>query len=140
MASQRRYNAVGMPVFTKRWDDPIAPTDGTRILITRYRPRGLPKAHETWTEWLSHLGPSPVLLAAFHGKGRAAIGWTTYRTAYLKEMRQQSAAIAELARRSSGGETITLLCSSACVRETRCHRSLLRGLIEPGDALNPNNR
>jgi hypothetical protein len=29
-----------------------------------------------------------------------------------------------------GGETITLLCSSACTRESRCHRSLLKELIE----------
>ena len=28
------------------------------------------------------------------------------------------------------GKTITLLCSSACVDESHCHRSLLRGLIE----------
>ena len=37
---------------------------------------------------------------------------------------------AELAQRVQGGETITLLCSSACTRESRCHRSLLRELIE----------
>ena len=26
-----------MPIFTKRWEDPIDPADGTRILITRSR-------------------------------------------------------------------------------------------------------
>jgi hypothetical protein len=35
-----------------------------------------------------------------------------------------------LARRSQAGETITLLCSSACTRESRCHRSLLKELID----------
>ena len=38
--------------------------------------------------------------------------------------------VTELAKRVSSGETITLLCSSACVREARCHRSLLKELIE----------
>jgi len=36
----------------------------------------------------------------------------------------------DLAARVRQGETITLLCSSACVDESRCHRSLLRELIE----------
>jgi uncharacterized protein YeaO (DUF488 family) len=38
--------------------------------------------------------------------------------------------IAELAKQVAGGETITLLCSSQCVRESRCHRSILKELIE----------
>jgi uncharacterized protein YeaO (DUF488 family) len=46
------------------------------------------------------------------------------------EMRTQSTAIDELAKRVAGGEMITLLCSSACERESRCHRSLLKELIE----------
>lgn len=117
-------------LHTKRWDDPREPTDGTRILITRYRPRGLKKEDETWDEWIADLAPSAELHAAAYGKGRQAVGWTTYRVAYLKQMLGQKTKIAELARRVAGGETITLLCSSQCVRESRCHRSLLRELIE----------
>src|SRR5688500_11332371 len=119
-----------MPIFTKRWDDPIESTDGTRILITRYRPRGLAKADETWTEWLPDPGPSNDLHAHAYGKRRVQIDWNTYRTAYLREMQQQTAAIAGLADRVANGETITLLCSSQCERESRCHRSLLKELIE----------
>jgi hypothetical protein len=37
--------------------------------------------------------------------------------------------IRDLARRSAGGETITLLCSSACTDPERCHRTLLAGLL-----------
>lgn len=105
-------------------------TDGTRILISRYRPRGLKKADETWSEWLPDLGPSKELHAAAYGKGRDPLQWNAYRVAYLREMRGQSSAITTLAARVKNGETITLLCSSACVRESRCHRSLLRVLIE----------
>ena len=32
------------------------------------------------------------------------------------------------------GEDVTLLCSSACTDEAECHRSLLRELIQQGDA------
>jgi uncharacterized protein YeaO (DUF488 family) len=37
---------------------------------------------------------------------------------------------AALAARVGGGERLTLLCSSACIDPERCHRTLLKGLIE----------
>ena len=45
-------------------------------------------------------------------------------------MKDQREAIAVLAARVAGGEMITLLCSSACTNQERCHRSLLKGLVE----------
>ena len=117
-------------IRTKRWDDPAEPADGTRVLVCRYRPRGLPKEAETWQEWQPGLAPSVELHAAAYGKGVLKIPWATYRTRYLTEMLRQKPAIADLARRVREGQTITLLCSSSCDRESRCHRSLLRELIE----------
>src|SRR5262245_27522283 len=118
-------------IHTKRWNDPVEPEDGRRILVCRYRPRGVSKADETWDEWQPDLGPSKELHAAVYGKNRAApLAWPAYRTAYLLELRQQRDTIAELARRVAGGETITLLCTSACQREDRCHRGLLKMLIQ----------
>jgi hypothetical protein len=38
--------------------------------------------------------------------------------------------IESFARRVREGDTITLLCSSACEDEARCHRSIVRELIE----------
>ena len=119
-----------MPIRTSRWNDPAEPGDGLRVLICRYRPRGLPKADETWDEWRKQLGPSPELHADFYGKHGPPIGWKEYRRRYLKEMKDQKERIADLARRVAGGETITLLCSSACVDAERCHRTLLKQLIE----------
>jgi uncharacterized protein YeaO (DUF488 family) len=49
-------------------------------------------------------------------------------------MQSQRDAIRELAQRVTRGETITLMCSSACERESRCHRSLLKELIEAESA------
>jgi uncharacterized protein YeaO (DUF488 family) len=119
-----------MPIRTRRWNDPAEEGDGERILVTRYRPRGVAKAEETWDRWMVHLGPSRELHAAVYGKTGPGISWATYRGKYLQEMRSQAATIEELARRVASGETITLLCSSQCVREDWCHRSLLRELIE----------
>ncbi|MDB5296468.1 MAG: hypothetical protein JWO31_2451 [Phycisphaerales bacterium] len=100
------------------------------MLVTRYRPRGVAKADETWDEWDPALGPSVELHAAAYGKGVLAIPWPTYRVLYLREMRLRKDRVAALAERVMGGETLTLLCSSACERESRCHRSLLKELIE----------
>jgi uncharacterized protein YeaO (DUF488 family) len=76
------------------------------------------------------LGPSAELHAAAYGKGRSPLQWSGYRSAYLLEMRKQRPAIQDLAKRVAKGETLTLLCSSACEQESRCHRSLLKALIE----------
>lgn len=118
-------------IRTKRWDEPAEPEDGLRILITRFRPRALPKSQETWDVWIPDLGPSKELLAAFKGKsGKPPVPWSAYKSAYLTEMRSQREKIGELAGKVASGEAITLLCASSCTDERRCHRSLLRELIE----------
>jgi len=47
-------------------------------------------------------------------------------------MRAQQDRIDDLARRVVAGEPLALLCSSACVDSQRCHRTLLKELIETG--------
>lgn len=118
-----------MPIKTKRWNDAIEADDGTRMLICRYRPRGVRKQDETWAEWQPDLGPSRGLHADFYGKHGPPIGWAAYQQRYRAEMASQSARIGELARRVAGGEQITLLCSSACRDPAHCHRTLLAELI-----------
>jgi uncharacterized protein YeaO (DUF488 family) len=119
-----------MPIKTKRWNDPKDVDDGYRLLICRYRPRGVRKADETWHNWCALLAPSRELHAAYYGKTGPPIEWEEYRGRYLAEMRMQQEMIHELADLIAEGKTITLLCSSACVDATHCHRTLLRELIE----------
>lgn len=119
-----------MPIKTKRWNDPREPDDGYRLLVTRYRPRGVRKEDETWDKWLPALGPDKALHAAVYTDRSSPIPWPQYRRSYVELQRANHELIAGLAQRSAGGETITLLCSSACVRESRCHRSILMELIE----------
>lgn len=116
-------------IRTRRWNDPGSPGDGFRLLVTRYRPRGVRKDDETWDAWCKDLGPSVALHAAFWGKTGAPIGWAEYRRRYLAEMQEQGRWLDDLAGRVAAGETITLLCSSACEDAERCHRTLLRELI-----------
>ena len=121
-----------IPVRTRRWNDPADPGDGFRLLVTRYRPRGLPKADETWDAWWKELGPSPDLFDAFKGKkGLKPITFDEYARRYREEMaaavpRQK---IAWLAVSVARGEPLTLLCSKLCTDENRCHRTLLRELL-----------
>lgn len=119
-----------MPIRTKRWNDPPEPDDGYRLLVTRYRPRGVSKAQETWNEWRPELGPDKALHAAVYTDSASKIPWPIYRRHYIEQQKKNEALITDLARRAKAGETITLLCSSACVRESHCHRSILKELIE----------
>jgi uncharacterized protein YeaO (DUF488 family) len=122
-----------MPVKTKRWNDPAEPDDGYRLLVCRLRPRGVARADERWDDWWPDLGPSRALLDDFHGKGESAgpLPWSVYRARYLEEMARPGALfrIRALRDRLAGGETITLLCSSACHDPARCHRTLLASLL-----------
>jgi uncharacterized protein YeaO (DUF488 family) len=119
-----------MPLKTKRWDDTRESDDGVRILVCRYRPRALRKEDETWDVWHPELGPSKALHAAVYTREATPIPWAQYRKQYLTEQKVNAALIESLAVRVRAGETITLLCSSACTRESRCHRSILREMIE----------
>jgi uncharacterized protein YeaO (DUF488 family) len=117
-------------IKAKRWNDPAEPDDGYRLLVCRYRPRGVPKEKETWDAWLPQLGPSRALHAAVYGKGGAPIPWEEYEARYVAEMEAQAFWIRGFAERLAKGERLTLLCSSACTDPARCHRTLLRALIE----------
>jgi len=123
-----------MPIRTRRWCDRKQKGDGLRILICRYRPRALPKAKETWDVWLPDLGPSRELHADYYGKHGPPISFAEYVQRYLAEMKSRPAEVQEqidgLVELLREGKTITLLCSQACTDEARCHRSLLKEILE----------
>ncbi|HKU38479.1 MAG TPA: DUF488 family protein [Polyangiales bacterium] len=129
-----------MPVRTKRWNDPKLPDDGLRLLICRYRPRGVAKSEETWDATCLALAPSKELHAAVYGKSGAAIDWHEYERRFRAEMAAQKYWIEGFAGRVRAGDTITLLCSSACEDESKCHRSIVKELIERAAAGETNTR
>ena len=126
-----------MPISTRRWNDPPVRGEGVRLLICRYRPRGVKKEDETWDEWQPNLGPSRELHAAFWGKNGPPIGWEEYRKRYLAEMKERSELVGRLASRLAKGERIALLCSSACEDAEHCHRTLLKELVEAASSGTP---
>ena len=82
-------------IYTKRWNDPVSRDDGHRLLVTRYRPRGLKKQRENWDAWAKQLAPSEELHAAAYGKETEPIGWDEYRERYLAEMQTHKASISD---------------------------------------------
>lgn len=128
-ASMPRH-ADSVPLRTKRWNDPREPEDGYRLLICRYRPRGVPRDEETWDAWCKGLAPSDDLHAAAYGKSGPPIDWEEYTRRFHEEMKRSRFWIDGFAKNHLRGETITLLCSSACTDESRCHRTLVKALIE----------
>ena len=114
-----------MPIQTKRVYDLPEPADGVRLLTMRRWPRGIAK-HKVST-WDKRLAPSTELLADIR---TGVIPWEEYVNRYRWEMSNRPDAIegvVELRKRVSD-ETITVMCG--CEDETRCHRTLLRELIE----------
>lgn len=132
-----------MPVKTKRVGEPSAPADGTRILVTRYRPRAVRRGAETWHAWDKRLAPSIELLDAAFGKVRSGgkvtrgarppLPWAEFVRRFAAEMDapMARAALAELRARAKA-EMLTLLCY--CEDEAHCHRGLLRAMVESGAA------
>jgi uncharacterized protein YeaO (DUF488 family) len=132
MAKQEQKLGRGA-IKTRRWNDEPEADDGLRILVCRYRPRALPKSQETWARWEKDLGPSRELHADAYGKHGPPITWEEFRKRYLAEIREGEEAQAlldELEDLVRGGQTITLLCSSACTDASACHRSLLKEILE----------
>lgn len=123
---------------TKSVHSPIEQADGLRLLVTRFRGRGMPT--DRYDVWMANLGPSEqTLKAVIAGK----ITWAEFSKRYRQEMFAPAAAdaanatiknhgqkftlrlIAKLAKK----ENVTLLCH--CAEDAKqCHRFLLQKLIE----------
>ena len=120
-----------MKLRTFRIGDPPRKQDGLRIAPTRLPPRGIRKAqwHRYFDVWLPALAPSAALFARAKRLVATDAGWRQYARAYTREMsrtepRQTIALLAAFARLTP----IAIGCY--CEDESRCHRSILRRLIE----------
>ena len=112
-------------VKTKSVYAPVETSDGDRILVARYWPRGISREGLEITDWLRELAPSKKLLRDW--KQRSLL-WQEYTLRYHEEMHEQQAAIKDLADRARSC-TITLLCFER-EDDPYCNRYLLKGLIE----------
>ena len=131
-----------MTVRIVRLGTPRLQGEGTRIGTVRRPPRGVPKAEfasgDWYDVWLPELSPSAELvkLALDSQKDRSAAGdreWALFVRKYRAEMAEPAAAhaIAVLAALSAEG-SFSVGCY--CEDESRCHRSVLRGLLAEAGA------
>ena len=112
-------------VKTKSVYDAVEKSDGQRVLVTRYWPRGTKREKLSIVEWCRTVAPSRELLRDWRD---AKISWSGYEERYLEEMRQQEEELARLAEMASTG-VVTLLCFEP-EEDPHCHRHLLKELIE----------
>jgi uncharacterized protein YeaO (DUF488 family) len=112
-------------------------SDGLRILVTRFRGRGLPG--NAYHVWMASLGPSERLLRRFQG---GSLSWGAFSRAYRAELFMPAALDARNKNIKNHGQkfalrlikhlaragNVTLLCH--CDEDQKhCHRHILSRLI-----------
>lgn len=121
-----------MAIHVVRLGSPRAVNEGLRLGTVRRPPRGVPKAEyasrDFYDVWMPDLAPSEALLE----QGQQASedrAWRKFEQKYRAEMKRPEAQrllalLAALSRQTS----FSVGCY--CADETRCHRSILRQLLE----------
>ena len=123
-----------MSIRIVRLGTPRAPDEGLRIGTVRRPPRGVPKAEfasQDWYDvWYPNLAPSAdtMKLGQEAQASKDAAQWTAFTRQYKREMAEADASrsldlLAALSHRTM------FAVGCYCEDESRCHRSLLRGLL-----------
>ena len=121
-----------MAIRVVRLGSPRVPGEGLRLGTVRRPPRGVPKAEfasrDFYDVWLPELAPSETLVKA----GQSAASdrdWRAFARRYRAEMAQPAAArLLELLAALSRTTSLSVGCY--CADEARCHRSVLRELLQ----------
>ncbi len=92
----------------KRIYDPVAPSDGQRILVDRLWPRGMKKDDLNITAWEKELAPSTALRNWF---GHDPAKWVEFKRRYFGELDANPAAW-QFIRDASRSGNVTLLYSA----------------------------
>ena len=121
-----------MSIRIVRLGSPRHPHEGLRLGTVRRPPRGVPKAEyasrDFYDVWLPNLAPTEAPLKS----GQSADddrAWSRFERAFLGEMKKPDASrlldfIAALSHRTN------LSVGCYCANEDRCHRSVLRLLLQ----------
>lgn len=117
---------VLLKVQTKSIYAPKADSDGTRVLVSRYYPRGVKRTH--FDLWVRGASPEVKLLKAYKNR---EIDWDVF-TKKFKEQLQTSVeskeAIEQIVELSEKNHAITLLCYEK--EGENCHREIVKSLVD----------
>lgn len=112
--------------------DPQEPSDGLRMLVMRYWPRGVKRSAVDL--WMRNLAPSQESLRRYR---EGAWGWEAFAQSYRQEVAAKEEQLKELCRLDRQHGTITLLCwereePHPSSEGLRCHRIILCELLAAG--------
>jgi len=121
-----------MPIRIVRLGTPRKPDEGVRLGTVRRPPRGVPKeryASDDWYDvWLPNLAPSAELVASARGATDDA-SWKKFMKRYEAEMaRPENSRVIDALAALSRDANFSVGCY--CADESRCHRSVLRRILE----------
>lgn len=107
--------------------------EGLRLGTVRRPPRGVPKAQlasrDFYDVWVPEAAPSEALLKSARQSVDDESKWKMFVRRYRSEMKRPEAArLLDLLAALSHGTDFSVGCY--CENEARCHRSILRSLLE----------
>jgi uncharacterized protein YeaO (DUF488 family) len=120
-----------MSIRVVRLGTPRAKSEGLRIGTVRRPPRGVPKSEYAsrnfYDVWYPNLSPSETLLKNTDPHDDKS--WKTFKRRFLAEMKEPEARRSlDLLAALSHQANLSVGCY--CEDESRCHRSILRALLE----------
>jgi uncharacterized protein YeaO (DUF488 family) len=122
-----------MAIRVVRLGTPRVRDEGLRLGTVRRPPRGVPKAQlasrDFYDVWVPEAAPSEALLKSARQSMDDESKWKTFVRRYRSEMKRPEAArLLDLLAALSHGTDFSVGCY--CENEARCHRSILRSLLE----------
>jgi uncharacterized protein YeaO (DUF488 family) len=97
-----------MTIRIKRVYEPLAASDGYRILVDRIWPRGLSKDAARIDDWLKDLGPSTSLRKWFNHDAKK---WKEFKKRYFQELESNRGSVEHIAKKARTN-TITFVCAA----------------------------
>lgn len=127
-----------MAISVLRLGEPRAPDEGLRLGTVRRPPRGVRKedyaARDFFDVWMPELAPPAELVSWALSEPFTPSRWDRYAKAYRTEMRKPPAArLIKLLAELSHQTNFSVGCY--CEDSTKCHRSLLRELLDEAGAV-----
>jgi uncharacterized protein YeaO (DUF488 family) len=122
-----------MPIRIVRLGSPRSVGEGLRLGTVRRPPRGVPRSQlasrNFYDVWVPEAAPSEALLKSGRPAGDDEARWKTFVRRYRSEMKRPEASrLLDLLAALSHRTNIAVGCY--CADESRCHRSVLRALLE----------